>query len=121
MGRMDDMKFARMAAIIGLLMTVAGCASSEAYGVVGDVGSVFTGQMSGGTQGEITLDNGQGTRCVGQFSGRSSTARTVAWVLIGGPPPPMSGGGRALLSCSDGQQALVQFTSTGGESGYGFG
>jgi S1-C subfamily serine protease len=110
-----------MAAIIGLLMTVAGCASSEAYGVVGDGGPVFTGQMSGGTQGEITLDNGQGTRCVGQFSGRSSTARTVAWVLIGGPPPPMSGGGRALLSCSDGQQALVQFTSTGGESGYGFG
>jgi S1-C subfamily serine protease len=115
------MKFAKMAAVIGLLTMVAGCASSEAYGVVGEGGSVFTGQMSGGTQGDITLDNGQGTRCVGQFSGRSSTARTVAWVLIGGPPPPLSGGGRALLTCSDGQQALVQFTSTGGESGYGFG
>lgn len=115
------MQFARMAAVIAVLATAAGCASSEAYGVVGDGGQIFTGQMSGGTQGQITLDNGQGTRCVGQFSGRSSTARTVAWVLIGGPPPPLSGGGRALMTCSDGQQALIQFTSAGGESGYGFG
>jgi S1-C subfamily serine protease len=115
------MQFARIAAILVVLVTAAGCAGSEAYGVVGDGGQVFTGQMSGGTQGAITLDNGQGTRCVGQFSGRSSTARTVAWLLIGGPPPPLSGGGRALMTCSDGQQALIQFTSTGGESGYGFG
>jgi S1-C subfamily serine protease len=110
-----------MAATIGVLMTVAGCATSEAFGIVGDGGEVFTGQMSGGSNGQITLNNGRGTRCVGEFSGRSSTARTVAWVLIGGVPPPLSGGGRALLTCSDGQQALIQFTSTGEASGYGFG
>lgn len=115
------MRFWKMAAVIGMLATVAGCATSEAYGVVGENGQVFTGQMSGGTQGQITLDNGQGTRCVGQFSGRSSTSTTVAWVLIGGRPPPFSGAGRALMTCSDGQQALIQFTSAGGESGYGFG
>ncbi len=115
------MQFGRMATIVGMLTMVAGCASSEAFGVVGDGGQVLTGQMSGGSNGQITLDNGQGTRCVGQFSGRCSTARTVAWVLIGGVPPPLSGAGRALLTCSDGQQALIQFTSTSGESGYGFG
>lgn len=115
------MRFGRMAAIVGMLMMVAGCTTSEAFGVVGDSGQVFTGQMSGGSNGQITLDNGRGTRCIGQFSGRSSTARTVAWVLIGGAPPPLTGAGRALLTCSDGEQALIQFTSTGGESGYGFG
>jgi S1-C subfamily serine protease len=116
------MRFWEMAAAISMLGTVAGCATSEAYGVVGENGQVFTGQMGGGTQGQITLDNGQGTRCVGQFSGRSSTANTVAWVLIAGRPPPSYGGaGRALVTCSDGQQALIQFTSAGGESGYGFG
>lgn len=115
------MQLGRMAAVVGMLMMVAGCTTSEAFGVVGDGGQVFTGQMSGGSTGQIALDNGQGTRCVGQFSGRSSTVRTVAWVLIGGRPPPLSGAGRALLTCSDGQQALIQFTSTGEESGYGFG
>jgi len=116
------MQFGRMGAVIGMLMAVAGCASSEAYGIVGDSSPVFTGQMSGGTRGEITLDNGQGTRCVGQFTGRSSTASTVAWVLLVGVPPPSStAGGRALMTCSDGQQAVIQFTSAGGESGYGFG
>ena len=115
------MQFGRMVAIIGMLLMAAGCANSDAYGVVGENGRIFTGQMSGGSHGEITLDNGQGTRCVGQFSGRSSTARTVAWVLGGGPPPPVSGAGRALMTCSDGQQAVIQFTSTGEQSGYGFG
>jgi len=113
------MQFGKVAAVIGLLLMTVGCTTSEAYGVVGDSSPVFTGQMSGGSQGQITLDNGQGTRCVGQFSGRSSTARTVAWVLVGGPPPPLSGTGRALVTCSDGQQALIQFTSSGGESGFG--
>ena len=115
------MQFGRMAAIIGMLLTVAGCATNEAYGVVGENSQLFTGQMSGGSEGRITLDNGQGTRCVGQYSGRSSTSLTVAWLMVGGRPPPLSGTGRALMTCSDGQQAVVQFTSTGGESGYGFG
>ncbi len=109
-----------VAAAFAILMTAAGCAS-EAYGVLGDDGQVYSGEMSGGRDGQITLDNGRGTRCVGQFSGRSSTARTVAWVLVSGMPPLTSGAGRALLTCSDGQQAYVQFTSTGGESGHGFG
>ncbi len=119
------MQFGKMAAIATMLMMVAGCATSEAFGVVGEGGQVYTGQMSGGSNGQITLDNGQGTRCVGEYSGRSSTARTAAtigFVLIGGRPPPLpSGAGRALLTCSDGQQAVIQFTSTGGESGYGVG
>ena len=115
------MKFGRMVAVIGMLMTVAACADNEAYGIVGDNGQVFTGQMSGGSQGQITLDNGQGTRCVGQFSGRSSTARNVARVLLTPLPPVPTGAGRALMTCSDGQQAIIQFTSAAGESGYGFG
>lgn len=109
--------------VAGLLLATGGCANQEAYGVVGDGSQVFTGQMSGGEVGRITLDNGQGTHCVGEFSGRHSTAVDVAKILIIGPGSvtPSAGSGRALLSCSDGQQAVIQFSSTGGGSGYGYG
>jgi S1-C subfamily serine protease len=111
--------------VVGALFLVAGCTSSEVYGVIGDEGDVFTGQMTGGTNGRIELDNGKGTRCVGDYAGRKSTAITVVKVLAAGMtgtiPSFSSSAGRALLTCSDGQQALVQFSSTGGESGYGFG
>ncbi len=108
--------------LAGLLL-LAGC-TSEVYGVIGDQGDLFTGKMSGGTEGRLELDNGKGTRCVGDFSGRRSTGMAVAKVLLGGVDTLQSSlpsSGRATVSCSDGQQAFLQFKPTGGESGYGFG
>lgn len=109
----------------GTLLLATGCTSSEMYGVFGDGGRIFTGKMTGESSGRVELDDGNGTRCVGEYSGRSSTVVTVAKaILVGAAGVPQSfspHGGRALLSCSDGQQVFVQFNPIGGESGYGFG
>jgi S1-C subfamily serine protease len=119
----------RVWAVAGVLL-VAGC-SSEVYGVFGEENEVFTGQMTGGADGRIELDNGKGTRCIGDYTAGRSTVGTavgVAAILIGGSaaagvarPSSRPGAGRSLLSCNDGQQALIQFTSLGSNSGYGFG
>lgn len=118
-------------AIVGLL-ALSGCANREVYSVFGEEGEVFKGQMVGSSssRGRIELDNARGTRCVGDYAGGASsgdiTAGLVLGVLVGRPPTqgysaPASTAGRALLTCSDGQQAMIQFTAVGSNSGYGFG
>ncbi|SJZ71594.1 Trypsin-like peptidase domain-containing protein [Enhydrobacter aerosaccus] len=109
---------------MGCLLLAAGC-TSEMYGVVGDENDVFKGTMTGREAGRIELDNGKGVRCVGDYRDRTSallsTATAIA-VLIDGVPRSLGArGGRAFLSCSNGEQAALQFSPIGGESGYGFG
>jgi S1-C subfamily serine protease len=116
---------ARILALSGALL-VAGCASHEAYGVFGDSRDVFTGQMTGsGSSGRIELSNGKGVQCIGDTQssgGGTQTAGTaIASVILGARISSSSGNGRALMSCSDGRQAFVQYTALGLGSGYGFG
>ena len=90
----------------GILLLTAGCSvTTEVYGIVGEENDIYSGKATGyqdGT-GKIELHNATGARCVGQFA--NSTGKS----------------GHGLLSCSDGQRAVIQYTSLSMTSGYGFG
>jgi S1-C subfamily serine protease len=75
------------------------------YSLFGD--EVYTGTTSGqAASGEIALNNGKGTSCLGE---RHGTA------MFG------SGNGHGLMTCSDGTQVVFQYTQVGHFSGYGIG
>ncbi|MCX7366178.1 MAG: serine protease [Alphaproteobacteria bacterium] len=96
----------RSVLVVGIFLLSAGCSvTSEVYGVVGEENDIFSGQATGyqDGRGRIELHNASGTRCVGQFA--YSTSKS----------------GQGMLSCSDGQRALIQFTSLTMTTGYGFG
>jgi len=106
-------------ALGGLLLTAA-CAGGEVYGVFGDDGDVFTGQLSSVSgQGHIEVDNGKGTSCVGDYVSRRPAPGTgLIGIAIAVSRPATI---RSLMSCSDGRRAAVQLTSLSLTSGYGFG
>lgn len=90
-------------ALAGAMM-IAGC--SLTADVVGLVGSeTFKGKSTGygDGRGHMELQSDAGTRCMGDFAFYGAR------------------GGSAILSCSDGRQASVQFTSLRTGAGYGFG
>ena len=90
-------------ALAGAMM-VAGCSLTvDVVGLVG--GETFKGKSTGygDGRGHMELQSDAGTRCMGEFAFHGS------------------GGGAAILSCSDGRQASIQFTSLRMGVGYGFG
>lgn len=100
------MGFKRSVLAVGIFLLAAGCSvTSEVYGVVGEENDIFNGKATGyqDGSGRIELHNASGTRCIGQFA--YSTAKA----------------GQGMLSCNDGQRAVIQFTSLTMTSGYGFG
>ena len=97
------MRGSRLLALAGAMM-VAGCSlTADVVGVVG--GETFKGKSTGygDGRGHMELQSDAGTRCMGDFAFHGS------------------GGGAAILSCSDGRQASIQFTSLRMGVGYGFG
>lgn len=99
------MKRRSQLAIIGALLVTACAPTMSVYGLFGD--EVYTGTTSGqAASGEISLSNGKGKTCIGERRG-------VA--LFG------TGSGHGVLTCSDGTQAIFQYTQVGHFSGYGFG
>ncbi len=89
-------------AVVGL----AGCtASADVIGSVGSSGTLYRGRAVGyqdGT-GSIDMTSADGARCTGQFRYQGIS------------------GGTARISCNDGKFGIVQFTSLGMASGYGYG
>lgn len=109
-------------AVVGSLFLLSGCAGKEVYGVFGDEGDVFTGQLSDFSgEGHIEVDNGKGTRCVGDYvshrPGAGAGAGLIGIAIAMSRPATI----RSLMSCSDGRRAAVQLTSLSLTSGYGFG
>lgn len=96
----------RLLATLAVALLAAACSVTAAvYGIVGDDGEVYTGTATGGMdgRGSMNLSNSRGTSCIGTF-------RYVT-----------NDHGVGLLTCSDGDQAQVQFNALSMTSGYGFG
>lgn len=97
------MRGSLLVALAGAMM-IAGCSLTvDVVGLVG--GETFKGKSTGygDGRGHMELQSDAGTRCMGDFAFHGSA------------------GGAAILSCSDGRQASIQFTSLRMGVGYGFG
>lgn len=94
-----------MLRVLLLLLSLSGCATVDVYGVVGRERDLYTGTATGylSRTGTITLANETGNRCDGGFAYGEGLR------------------GEAMLSCSDGQSALVRFTGLTPMSGFGGG
>ena len=98
----------RLVAALGVALIVSACSvTAPVYGIVGDDGEIYTGTATGGMDGRgtLTLTNSRGARCIGTF-------RYVTRAMDHGI---------GLITCSDGDQADVQFNALSMTSGYGFG
>lgn len=84
---------------------LAGCASGSVFGIVGDEDDLYTGTTTGylDRSDTIELKNAKGNRCSGDFAyGVGLT-------------------GQGLISCDDGQRAVISFTGLSSMSGFGSG
>jgi S1-C subfamily serine protease len=84
---------------VGLALFAGGCNWPIDLRAVLSDGEVFTGTVMGGTtHGTMTLTNGKGTDCVGEYTS-----------------------GLGFLSCNDGERAQIQYATVRIGVGYGFG
>lgn len=84
---------------------LAGCASVSVFGLVGDEADLYTGTATGylDRSGTIELKSAKGNRCSGDFAyGVGLT-------------------GQGLITCDDGQRAVIAFTGLSSMSGFGSG
>jgi S1-C subfamily serine protease len=88
--------------ILAAGFVVAGC-SANVGAVVG--GEKFTGNVQQGMNGTGTMEiqGDVGTKCIGHYVARSAI------------------GGDGSLTCNDGRQAMIQYTTTSVGVGYGYG
>lgn len=94
----------RTVAILAVACAAGGCSMPvEVYGVVGDDNEIYVGTATArwDRPNSIQLSSPRGTQCLGDIYHTSARA------------------GRGRLSCSDGQQVIVQFTTLSWTSGYG--
>jgi S1-C subfamily serine protease len=90
-------------ALAGAVM-LAGCSLTvDVVGVVGDETFKGTATANGDGRSSIQLASNAGTKCIGDSIAHSSR------------------GGRAILMCSDGRQAAIQFNTIRTGVGYGYG
>src|SRR6266851_5180759 len=86
---------------------LAGCsATADVYGIVGNETEMFKGTTTGYYNGTGTMEmqSDAGTKCIGDWVANSSHR-----------------GGAGILSCNDGRQAQIQYTTTKAGAGYGYG
>jgi S1-C subfamily serine protease len=84
---------------VGLALLASGCNWPIGVHAIVSDGEVFTGTVMGGfNRGSMSLTNGKGTECIGEYSG-----------------------GIGLLNCNDGDAVQITYATLSVGSGYGFG